>query len=663
MGRRGAAERKHIHLGLPSVKPGKVGWVHGTKLEFFASHKDEFLSAAEIKETGRFYSDLAQAYLAKYGYNTPWDSDLEEGQDIADDVDPDEDVNDLPADEGEERAEYFKKLQGKIGVWYNTQYGSAIKKKPQKLSFREVFDKPELNPEPPVKTHLLHYYSHHFYDERIKPRFVARWAVMSRLEEPPAAVYLRNLVTRECWDGETEAFKAEVLVACETDHKRARDAYEIALSGEIPATPEEYNVALNNAAYYLQPFVDAAGERFGVNVSLLMCGPVAERRGRIEMWSIHSGKLNGLVPRIWADYDCAGFDATQQSFIDFSHQCFTEAECRARSLNGMPIAEEDGPNHVPPNVVASPAAAPLQGPPPATNGAPPSLTTAPAAAPAAPVVQSPVLLQGSLPLIGTDGVPFGLIDFDTPLDIYGLGPNFEDLLLPNWGGMGFPASESIFGLGGAPSVATGSDVDHLWINTRNIEELDEEEARARIQPAYRGTGQAVQQQPDGKGNGRHKEGQGGGDDEEETEGGEMWEEEDTSDWQAELQNTFGGFARGESWGGEGWRRCVTKLIALEKAWGFPNKGLLAVPNSADKRPSEVAIFMRYGRKWGLAMELASAIGPRSVKESFAGRWWNWWGRTPVCLLCHSALPAHRSPLVGRIFFRFRSGPAAMADTV
>ncbi|KAJ7846761.1 hypothetical protein B0H13DRAFT_2362809 [Mycena leptocephala] len=35
----------------------------------------------------------------------------------------------------------------------------------------------------------------------------------------------------------------------------------------------------------------------------------------------------------------AGFDAVQQSFVQFTHQCFTKAECRARSLNEIALAE------------------------------------------------------------------------------------------------------------------------------------------------------------------------------------------------------------------------------------------------------------------------------------------------------------------------------------
>ena len=101
---------------------------------------------------------------------------------------------------------------------------------------------------------------------------------------------------------------------------------------------------LNNAAYYLQPFADAAHEHYGMNVTILLCGPIPDRGGRIEMrrsvccmllheagvycegWagSVHAGMSNGLVLRIWSDFDRAGFDAAQRSFVQFSHQCFSK---------------------------------------------------------------------------------------------------------------------------------------------------------------------------------------------------------------------------------------------------------------------------------------------------------------------------------------------------
>ncbi|KAJ7204882.1 hypothetical protein B0H12DRAFT_1243557 [Mycena haematopus] len=343
MARAGTAERRWKRLGLSPVKPGKKSWIHGSKLVFFEGHKDVYLAAAEMKQTGSFYQKLVHLYLAKYGYNTAWDADLQEDQDVADDVDEDEDVNDLSAEEAEERAKYFQLLK----TWYNGRYGGSVEGKKKKVTFKTLFDKPELKPPAPVKPRILHFYSRRFYNERVKDCVTARWAAASRLpsHERPKEITIRAAVTKECWAAESDDFKREVELSLEKEHAAAMEAYECAISGDAPTKPQEYDIALHNAAYYLQPFADAARERFGMNVAILLCGPIADRGGRIEVRSVHAGMTKGVLPRVWSDYDRGGFDAAQQSFVEFSHQCFTEAECRARALDSADSAEaatEDG---------------------------------------------------------------------------------------------------------------------------------------------------------------------------------------------------------------------------------------------------------------------------------------------------------------------------------
>ncbi|KAK6992520.1 hypothetical protein R3P38DRAFT_3225587 [Favolaschia claudopus] len=345
MTRAGAAARKREREGLGPVKPGPPGWVQGSKVGFFAQYADEYRAAAEIKRPGPFYEKVAHRYLAKYGYNTPWLGDLEEGQTIADDVDEDEDEEALPTEEAKTRAKYFRTLKGKIGAHYNGKYGGSVGgKKKATTSFKTVFDKPELAPPAPVKPRILWFYSHRFYNERVKDHVTARWAAVSRLPDAPKEITVRNAVTKECWERESESFKAEVREALEKEYEAAKAAHAIATAAEAPKTAEEYNVALNNAGYYLQPFADAVHERFGMNVAILLCGPIADRGGSIEVRSIHSGTTKGLVPRIWSDYDRGGFDAAQRSFVAFTHECFTDEECRARSLGNVGNDAESEPS-------------------------------------------------------------------------------------------------------------------------------------------------------------------------------------------------------------------------------------------------------------------------------------------------------------------------------
>ncbi|KAK6974085.1 hypothetical protein R3P38DRAFT_3239949 [Favolaschia claudopus] len=345
MPRAGSSENKRKRTGQPPKKPGKEGWVHGTKLTFFENMRDEFIACAATKTQGDFYSRAATTYLKTYGYHTAWESDLEEGQDVADDVDEDEDVDSLPVEEATSRADYFHELRRKIGVWFNAHYGGGVQKRKTGVTgFKKLFDKPELAPPAPHKPQVLHFYPRHFYTERIKPRVIARLAAHSRLQNPPAPLAVRNQVIRECWMAETAEFRAEVIEAMEKEHAAALAAYKTAVENDAPATASEYGIALDNAAFYLQPFADAAQERFGMNVSIMLCGPIPDHGGNIEVRSVHAGFSNGLAPRIWSDFDRAGFDAAQRSFVHFTRHCFTEDECRARALGSHsgPAETQDG---------------------------------------------------------------------------------------------------------------------------------------------------------------------------------------------------------------------------------------------------------------------------------------------------------------------------------
>ncbi|KAJ7773605.1 hypothetical protein DFH07DRAFT_952652 [Mycena maculata] len=110
-----------------------------------------------------------------------------------------------------------------------------------------------------------------------------------------------------------------------------------------------------------------------------------------------------------------------------------------------------------------------------------------------------------------------------------------------------------------------------------------------------------------------------------------WDVQDTSDWSEwpeELQKALRAFGRAKEWGGEEWEECVRRLIALERAWGFPEKGMLSAPAGAtdQERPTEVPAFMRAARRWEAPVVLNSEAGPREEDGTFAQRWWTWWRR-------------------------------------
>ncbi|KAJ7801929.1 hypothetical protein B0H14DRAFT_2614866 [Mycena olivaceomarginata] len=676
MPRVGTAARRRERAGQPDVRPGKA-------------HKDDFLAAAEIQEQGAFYSRIAHLYLAKYGYNMGWDEDLENGQDVADDVDTTLDVNSLLPEEAETRAAYFKALHVKIGVWYNGKYGGGVqKKKQQNLTFKQLFDKKELEPQ----------------------------------------------VTKEAWLAETQAFRDEVIESLNKEHEVAMTSYKIALANDVPTTAEEYSVALNNAAFYLGPFADAAHAQFGMNVSILLCGPIPDRGGRIEVRSIHVGFSNGLVPRIWSDFDRAGFDAAQRSFVAFTHNCFTEEQCQERSLaaaapvaNDTDAADTDADDdtdavintapqpqpipttdtveiastEIPANTTSHRVPVPLQQDIPLTSMAP-AQSDIPVIAPVPPnrLVDSmhiPLLPPGDLAQwVSPEGWGQGLADdaFGMPeiplanllngdllfgvemerssevdLSFLGEHPGAQNAFTENRRAQAEGAREAGAAEQEAQTAAlrekgkaavqelrtvrptpkpmwrgavtasldvpldrpeTNPDAEGSLLQSSVQKLLDVPLERPETSPDAEGPLQSlVTDRADAR-----PETEGVGDEgmsedvkkevSQKEEVSQFWEAEE--DWPEELRKVFRGFKRGKGWGGEAWMCCVRELIALEQAGGFQVKGMTVPQGDGTVRPVEVPNFMQHARKWDKTLALTSAPGPISVAGSFSRCWWDWWVR-------------------------------------
>ncbi|KAJ7654160.1 hypothetical protein B0H17DRAFT_1214486 [Mycena rosella] len=246
------------------------------------SYKDTYIKAAELSKVkaGKLYDEVTNVYLKKFEYHTAWDKDLASDQDVASDVDDEEDVNKLSTEEAEARSTYHDIVRGKIGVWLRGVERETEAFKAEVAGALAAEHKAALEKEPASRDHGA---------------------------QP---------VTKEVWNGEMEA-SGRGTRALAAEHKVALEAYR-RLYPRGAQHPEEYQVALDNAVYYLQPFVTAVQEQFEMNVALLLCGPVPDHGGTIEMHSTHAGMSKGLVLRIWADFDRAGFKAARRSFQEFS---------------------------------------------------------------------------------------------------------------------------------------------------------------------------------------------------------------------------------------------------------------------------------------------------------------------------------------------------------
>jgi hypothetical protein len=156
----------------------------------------------------------------------------------------------------------------------------------------------------------------------------------------------------------------------------------------VPCRASAYRLhcrTLENAAYYLQLFVDTIQQRFGMVATVLLCGPIRMRGGQIGMqrWvvvdalitirhnthavtftqnSVHAGATLGIAPVDWPTSDWQGFQDVERSMVGFASKCFSEynwysmldrnaetktcvadAECRARALPGTAALPQPPP--------------------------------------------------------------------------------------------------------------------------------------------------------------------------------------------------------------------------------------------------------------------------------------------------------------------------------
>ncbi|KAJ7780680.1 hypothetical protein DFH07DRAFT_949908 [Mycena maculata] len=333
-------------------KPGKESWVWGTKLRFFSRYKDTYLVACQHKKadersklTGALYTKLAKLYVIKYGYDLADNKDLD-----VDTEDPPDDAADvmlnevLPNGEAERRSTYKQVLCGRISQWFRRQYGGLLKE--DKAVFAELFTGVlDAAPPKPQQPQILHYYSHKFYESRVKEHFPERFMEAKRCAEldgkdEPKAIAVQNILTQEKWEEELSAFREEVEAARKREYKLAVKNWEATLNDISTQTAEEFDSTLKNATFYLQLFLNAIQERFGMCASLLLAGPIGSRGGVVGIQSVHAGRTWGPVELDWPQFDSAGFAEVEASMIAFAKEHFTEADCRARAVVGSTKGKE-----------------------------------------------------------------------------------------------------------------------------------------------------------------------------------------------------------------------------------------------------------------------------------------------------------------------------------
>ncbi|KAJ7016272.1 hypothetical protein C8F04DRAFT_1282008 [Mycena alexandri] len=292
-------------------KPGKISWVHGTKEKFFTSRSDEWLSAQRMgtAKLGKFYDDITNLYIQKYGYDLKDDEDLEEDE------------------EATRRSQISSTVRGRIGQWYRAHYGGGVEQGKKNI-FKDLLSVgANIGAAPPARMQTWQYYSKLHYDERVKARFDIVWkAEVQRAKDlklpEPHVVKVRGEVTRQAWEEETEDFKATVTAAQKKEYDQILRAWELGRAEESSHTPEELHATLKNAALYLQPLADTIQERFSMNVAIMLCGPIGELGGAIQYTL---GDYGGPEPKKWYNFDPVGYQAAEASMVRFSEKTFSGA--------------------------------------------------------------------------------------------------------------------------------------------------------------------------------------------------------------------------------------------------------------------------------------------------------------------------------------------------
>ncbi|KAJ6450013.1 hypothetical protein C8R47DRAFT_1230448 [Mycena vitilis] len=587
-------------------KPGKESWIHGTKLRFLAQFVDEWRAAHEkgIVFLGRFYTKVANLFILKYGYFMKDTEDLDEDTD--DPTDPDEKIpgaEDLSEEEAAERSEIAASLRKRIAAWYCRTYRDVSES--EKVFFAEIVGGMDnAGPGHPKRAHLIHFYSRRYYDERVKARFEASYAVEKQLakdlgKEAPAEVKIRNEITREVFDEENEEFQEELKRGVEAEYVAAVRAWELTRAETQTRTPAEVNAALKSAAFYLEPLAEAIKEKFGLNCTIMLCGPMGDRGGAIEVRSVHAGTTKGLTPRKWHEFDRMGYAEVEKAMVRFSERCFSEEDCLSRTegveqagaaLGARPEPDTRGNTRAEPNTSgnARPEPDTHTRPEPNTSGnARPEPDTHTRPEPDTSSNARPEPDTHTRPEPDTSGNARPEPDTHTRPE-------------PDTSGNARPEPDTSGNARPEPDTHTRPEPDTSG-NARPEPE--------RPEPDTNSTDDNVDRRSENNGTPPP----------ELVSSHEVWVRKDKPLWSVEISKAMAAFtATTQTWGGN-WADCVLAWLEFEAATGYGHGGRL----TNEGRPDQVRAWMSVGRRW-YAPPVISPVGKKGEVGSYAEEWWCWW---------------------------------------
>ncbi|TFK81022.1 hypothetical protein K466DRAFT_569297 [Polyporus arcularius HHB13444] len=309
-------------------------WAKGHKYEFLAARLPLWHDARDLNEMSSFYTRVTLLFIRFFTWDRALDPD---GNGPAEDPSEDNlnevlEVAGLEPAEVERRAVIFMELRGKIQRWFR-YHGTKALKSQRVDPLSKILAALKSQDKPPRRMQTLHFYSKLYYDTRIKPTVDAEWpkliaqagakglAVPKRLKHQNAAALKKQRDAE--FDEEYGVWKAA-----------SQDP-------DLPKTAEDFAQALEDAATWLHPLAQSLSKRLGLNVSILLTGPMGSSGGRIDVKGVHAGESSGLVPKLWPAYDVHAYEALLKSLVGFAKACFSLEECRARALPGTVPADAE----------------------------------------------------------------------------------------------------------------------------------------------------------------------------------------------------------------------------------------------------------------------------------------------------------------------------------
>ncbi|RDX39964.1 hypothetical protein OH76DRAFT_1423985 [Lentinus brumalis] len=325
-------------------------WVTGVKFEFLTGRLPLWHDARDFGEMSNFYSRVTLLFVRFFTWEHALDPDgngpAEEPSE--DNLNEELNVTGLEPDEVARRNAVYIELRSKIQRWFRYHGTKALKSKGAD-PLAKILKAFKTQDKPPRRMQTLQFYSKLYYDTRIKATVDAEWPKIvaqagAKGAPPPKRLKHQNTVVARKFAAETAEFQVALKRQRDAEFEEEYAAWKACSldSMDVPKTAEEYALALEEASGWIHPLAESLSKRVGLNVSILLTGPIGSSGGRIDVKAVHAGESSGLTPKLWPDYDARGYEALLKSLIGFAKACFSQQECRDRALPGTTPPDGNG---------------------------------------------------------------------------------------------------------------------------------------------------------------------------------------------------------------------------------------------------------------------------------------------------------------------------------